>query len=204
MALTTDTCAAVLLAGGQSSRMGTCKALLTLQGETMVSRLCRQLESFQERILSANDPALSQGLPLKVVADVYRDCGPLGGLHAVLSATDREAVFCVPCDLPNFTADLPRLMLAAFPAGADAMICRDSQGDFHPLCGIYTRRLLPLVQAQLDAGERRMMALLRQVNCVYFDTTDKLPDDVFFNMNTQADLRRFQAQVLPETAKKEA
>lgn len=187
MTLTSKTCGAVLLAGGQSRRMGSCKALLMVQGETMLSRLCRQLEDFDEKLLSANDPALVQGLPLTLVPDFYRGAGPLGGLHAALAATEKEAVFCVPCDLPNVTKELPRLLLEHFPEEADVMVCRDGNGRIHPLCGIYRKRVLPVIRAQLEADERRMRMLLEKVKCAYLDTAEYLPDDTFYNMNTHED-----------------
>lgn len=185
MALSPKTCGAVLLAGGQSRRMGTCKALLMVGGETMLSRLARQLEDFDERLLSANDPLLAQGLPLKLIPDVFRGAGPLGGLHAALSVTEKEALFCMPCDLPYVTRKLPRLLLENFPEDADVLVCRDSAGRVHPLCGIYRKRVLPALRAQLDSGDRRVMALLEQVRCVYLDTAGLLPDYTFYNMNTQ-------------------
>ena len=80
MMLSQECCGVVILAGGRSRRMGTCKALLTIEGETMLSRLTRQLDDFQEKLLSTNTPALAEGLPLKPVPDIYPGAGPLAGL----------------------------------------------------------------------------------------------------------------------------
>ena len=82
MMLSRECCGVVILAGGRSRRMGTCKALLTIEGETMLSRLTRQLDDFQEKLLSTNTPALAEGLPLTPVPDFYPGAGPLAGLHA--------------------------------------------------------------------------------------------------------------------------
>lgn len=51
---------AVILAGGQSRRMGRCKALLTVDGQTLLARTAQQLTAFSELLLSANDPALAR------------------------------------------------------------------------------------------------------------------------------------------------
>ncbi len=184
MPWTTKTCGAVILAGGASRRMGTCKALLKIGGETLLARLARQLATFEERLLSANDPALGEGLPLRRVADQYPGAGPLAGLQAALSAAEKEALFCLPCDLPCYSPQLAQLLLERFPAGARAMICRDSTGRVHPLCGIYTKGVLPALNALLESGERRVMALVQAVDAAVLDTGGLLPDQVFFNMNT--------------------
>lgn len=189
MSLALSQCGAVLLAGGHSRRMGVCKARLVLDGQTMLERTLAQLRAFSEVFLSANDPALARGLAVTTVPDVFPDCGPLAGLHAALSRTTKQALFCVPCDLPYFTAALPRLLLEAMPDDAQALLCRDSTGRIHPLCGIYRKTCLPHFEAQLHAGNRRVLAALDTLTWHCFDTAAHLPDTVFLNMNTPVDYR---------------
>ena len=184
MALKIERCGAVILAGGHAKRMGRCKALLEIQGETMLSRLTRQLSPFSELLLSANDPALARGLPVRYVPDIYVDAGPAGGLHATLSASSRGALFCVPCDMPNFDPALIDVLLAGFTPEADAIICRDGTGRLHPLCGIYSKRALPVLHEYLECREYRMTAIAKGLRCIILDTGSILPDSVFFNMNT--------------------
>ena len=180
---------AVLLAGGKSLRMGQCKALLKVEGETLLRRTVRVLTGFEELWLSTNDPALAKGLPVRLVADNYPGCGPLAGLEAALSATEQEALVCVSCDLPYLTESVPRLLLEML-GEADAAVCMDSAGRVHPLCGIYRRSTLPVIRRLLESGERRMMTFLRQIDCVYVRTEGLLPDEVFCNWNTPEDVKR--------------
>lgn len=194
MPLSVDSCGAVILAGGRSSRMGCCKALLHLEGESMISRLSRQLALFDEQLLSANDPNLARGLRARLVQDQYRNAGPMGGLHAALAISAKEALFCVPCDLPAFDPRLPRCMLDAYPRGAEAFICVDSAGRLHPLCGIYTKSALPALERQLTHGQYRMTAFLQQLHYARFPASEIFPDNVFFNMNTPEDYRRIAAE----------
>ena len=65
MPLTKDCCTPVILAGGASRRMGTCKALLKINGETMLSRILRQLSEFDRVLLSTGDPTLGEGLSVE-------------------------------------------------------------------------------------------------------------------------------------------
>lgn len=186
--LSRERCGALILAGGRSRRMGTCKALLTIEGETMLARLTRQLGGFQEKLLSTNPPALAEGLPLTPVPDLYPDAGPLAGLHAALSASRSGMLFCVPCDMPNFNPALPGLLLERYN-GEDALVCRDGTGRLYPLCGFYAKTALPALEAQLRQGQYRAAALLDRLSCTVADMGGMVPDSVFFNMNTLEEFR---------------
>ena len=182
---------AVILAGGRSRRMGQCKAELVLGGETLLARTVRQLADFPELWLSANDPELAEGFPVLLAADRYPDAGPLAGIEAALSATDTDALVCFPCDLPNLTAELPRLLAERFSPELDALVLADSTGRLHPLCGVYHRRALAAIRRQLEQGQRRVLDLLPHLR--WASLSGEIPDRVLYNLNTPEDLLRLQA-----------
>ena len=183
MSISASRCDAVILAGGNSRRMGCCKALLKIGGTSVLERTWGQLSDFDEVLLSANDLSLGDGLPLRCVPDLWPGCGPLAGLHAALSATEKDALFCVPCDLPNFTGQVARLLLEHIPPEIQAVVCRDGTGKVHPLCGIYRRESLPVLEECLREGQYRVMRFLEMLSWQTFDTAAFLPDNVFLNMN---------------------
>ena len=191
MAISPERCGAVILCGGQSRRMGRCKARLMVDGEPVLHRLAGELSFFEERLLSANDAALGADLlSWTVVEDRFPGLGPGAGLHAALLAAKKEALLCVSCDLPAFSEQAARCLLARFPRDCDAMVCRDGAGRLHPLCGIYTKEMLLALERRLSAGRCRMTELLQDAPTAVLDTAQLLPDSVFFNMNTPADYRR--------------
>ena len=181
---------AVILAGGQSRRMGRCKALLTVDGQTLLARTAQQLTAFSELLLSANDPALARQVPARLVRDNYPNGGPLAGLEAALTVSRHEALVCVPCDLPHLTAEVPRALAARLPPEADAMVFVDRTGRVHPLCGVYRRRILPVLRRQLERRALRVTELLECVQSVYLPADGLVPDEVFHNLNTPEDLRK--------------
>lgn len=192
MSITTDSCGAVILAGGLSRRMGRCKATLPLGGQSMLLRTRAQLTDFDSVLLSCNDAQLSCGF--EAVPDRMPGCGPLAGIHAALSATEKEALFTVPCDLPNFSRELPALLMDELDEETDVLICRDGEGNLHPLCGIYRRRILPQLEQCLQEGQFRVMNFVHRVHWKCIDTGGRLPDRIFFNMNTPEDYRAAAAQ----------
>ena len=185
MAISTDSCGAVILAGGMSQRMGRCKALLPIEGKTMLLRTLDRLSDFDSTLISCNDPLPDVGVP--TVSDHYKGSGPLAGIHAALMATTKEALLVVPCDLPNFSRELVRILLAEMDDDTDVMIVRDSTGGLHPLCGIYRKRTRPVIEDCLNHGQRKILNFIHQVSWRYLDIDGKISDRVLFNMNTPQD-----------------
>jgi len=150
----------VVLCGGKSSRMGTQKALLTINGETFLHRTLTQLQDFEEILISANDPALASLCAYPVIPDRYPGCGPMGGLHAALSTCRSGALLAVACDMPCFTAALVRLLLSHWCEDADAVIAMTPDGRYHPLCAIYRKSLAPIFEDHLRSGKCKLLTAL--------------------------------------------
>lgn len=187
MSISFTSCGAVILAGGQSRRMGQCKAMLDLGGMTLLDRLAAQLADFDELMISANNEAIEKLGRGRVVRDIFPGLGPLAGLHAALSHTEKAYVFCIPCDMPCFTSELAAAMLDAFPRDGLAMVCEDGTGRIHPLCGIYSKKLLSVMERRLCQEQLRMMEFLKEAQAAYFQTAGRFPDTTFLNVNTPED-----------------
>lgn len=187
MAIDLTQCDAVILAGGKSRRMGTCKALLPWQGKPLIAYIAGELTSFETVWVSANDPAIAAVAGLPCVQDIYPDAGPLAGLHAALHATQKEYLLCVPCDLPNFCWELVPELLKNFPEKGQGILCRDSTGRLHPLCGIFHRSILEALTGQLESKIYRVLSLMEQISYKVLDTASLFPDSIFDNMNTIQD-----------------
>ena len=114
-----DVCA-VILAGGKSSRMGRDKASLTLGNETFLQRIAAELDAcgFQEKYVSLG---IGEKTEIRIpggwtaVRDRYRNCGPLGGIHAALSACRAEWSLFVSCDTPLYRRELAELLISKVP-----------------------------------------------------------------------------------------
>lgn len=112
MAISLERCGAVILCGGQSRRMGTCKARLTVEGEPVLHRLAGALSFFEERLLSANDAALGAGLSWTVVEDRFPGLAGSGASRCAAGIKERGAAVRVLRSAGFFGAGSP------VPAGA--------------------------------------------------------------------------------------
>ena len=180
---------ALLLAGGAARRMGgRNKALLTLDGRTFLDRLEEALAPFDEKLLSTRDPALAWGGAFRPVCDRRPGQGPLEGLGAALAQCRSDALVVACCDMPLFSGALA-LALRDGLGGRQALVCRDRAGRLHPLCGVYTKRCLPEIDALLSAGERRVRLLLERVDSGEFALAGTpFSDRLLQNINTPEEL----------------
>lgn len=184
-------CGALVLSGGRGSRMGGVeKALLLLNGETILHRLERELAPFREKLLSTNDPALARGTSFRPVPDRQRDRGPLEGIAAGLSAAQSPALLVLPCDMPGYTAALGEWLLARGKEDWPAWVCKAEDG-LHPLCGVYTKAALPVLEQCLDEGIFQVRRALKLLGGRVLDTAGSpFPPEVFANLNTPEDLEQ--------------
>ncbi|MFP5227697.1 MAG: molybdenum cofactor guanylyltransferase [Acidobacteriota bacterium] len=145
-----------VLAGGQSTRMGRDKALLPLEGRTLIEHTVEKLRGLgmQPRICGARADLARFA---EVVPDHFEDAGPLAGIEAALAVSDAELNLFVPVDLPGLPVAFLRWMMArAETSRAVATIPR--YGDrLQPLCAVYSRRLVEGVREALVAGRRKVM-----------------------------------------------
>lgn len=183
---------AVILAGGKSSRMGSNKALLPINGKTNIERIKDSLdEVFSDIILVANDEEMYQFLNIPIVKDNVRDKGPLAGIEAGLLASRSETNLFVACDMPFVSTQLAEVLLANSD-GYDAVVPVIA-GKRHPLFAVYKRTLLDEISDCLQTNQLRIKHLLDRVNVNYL-TEDQLSDAeidkldrFFYNMNNPAE-----------------
>ena len=150
---------AVILAGGNSRRMGTDKALLVLQGRPLIDTIVDRVRLLTDEIwISANDPFKYQFLGLPVIEDVYPGQGPLAGLHSGMRHTGRPLVLLLACDLPRVGERLFRNLVANL-GDYDAVIPRTADGRFHPLCGLYRKTCLTAIEKNLLSGLNKMTGI---------------------------------------------
>jgi molybdopterin-guanine dinucleotide biosynthesis protein A len=179
---------AFILTGGRSSRMGTDKSQLLIDGQTFTARIAETLVKLTGSVTVVGSEA---GSSLPSVPDVYPQWGALGGLHAALSACGREWAIVVACDLPFVTTELFSF-LAEKRLGHDAVVPIQEDGRPQPLAALY--RVEPCLERAtelIEAGRRRPFDLLtavktRRVSFAELTNLDQA-ERFFVNINTPTD-----------------
>ncbi len=180
----------LVLAGGESRRMGRPKAWLEVGNSVLLRYVVERLApAFSEVMVSFAEPEQMQQLvPYRVVFDRKRDAGPLAGLEAGLIGARHEVVFAVGCDMPYVTQPLAELAVAA-ARNCDAAIPRH-EGLYEPLCGAYRKTALPAIVGALDAGRYTAHDVADYLDVTWLEGLDP---DQFQSLNTPADFERFHA-----------
>ena len=155
----------VILAGGKSSRMGSDKALLDLNGKPFIRHIADVFRQFFTTILiSADDDALYSFLDVPVITDIVKNSGPLGGIHSGLKHSHPRDIFIVACDMPFIEPDAVTSLLSICP-GKDVVIF-SVDGQIQPLFGLYRKTCLPLIEEHLGRGQYAVLGCLEKLQTV--------------------------------------
>lgn len=185
-----DTFAAAILAGGMATRFsGIAKGNIKLKNDvTIIQRLINELSRAEcnEIIIVANDssPYISYGI--KVMPDLQKGLGPIGGIETALTyyLNKYAATIFLPCDLPAVTAmEIERLK--GFYLHHHARIVYAKTKITHPLCAIVNNSLAGEVSELIKIGERKISTIWERlvVKAVYFENNQP-----FANLNTWTDM----------------
>ena len=192
---------AIVLAAGQSSRMGRPKALLPLgsDGETFLSAIVRTLHAANVDDLlvvvghDASDirqSLSSLNLPARVIENIDYERGQLSSLQAGLLAADRpgvRGVLVTLVDLPLVAADTVRAVLDAYQRNRSALIVRPVKAGRHGHPVVFDRALFDeLRTADPQVGARPVVHAHRD-RIVEVPISD---EGAFLDIDTPADYER--------------
>ncbi len=183
---------AIVLAGGQSHRMGRDKALIEFQGKPIIAHVLDTLRELSDDVrIVANHSDRFSLFGARVVPDYDPPCGPLGGIAAGLQASQHDRVVVVACDMPFLNPNLLRYLLIL--SGDYEAVVPQTSGEFEPLHAVYQRACYHPIVQRLASGQRRVISFfadvrLRVVPEAEWRTID--PDGrSLMNLNTPDDLR---------------
>src|SRR5258707_11145013 len=155
-----------VLAGGKSSRMGTDKAELSLDGRTLLEHALTTVRAVcgEALIIGSRTRYGSFGPGYE---DIFPDCGPLSGVHSALTHSQTEWNLIIAVDTPFLKPELLRYLIERASAVFDTVVAPKISGIFQPLCAGYLRKFLPNAGGGLKEWEKKQGALVsRQKNFV--------------------------------------
>jgi molybdopterin-guanine dinucleotide biosynthesis protein A len=184
---------AVLLAGGESRRMGKDKATLLFCGRPLWQiqlELLRQLEPVKILISARTDP-IWRPADAEFVADNLPSRGPLSGLAASLAQMRTKHLLALAIDMPFMTQKYLKVLCGQIEPGRGVLPKIDNRAE--PLAAIYPREVDIDFRSALSGADFSLQTLTRRLVEAGKLRTISVPDEAkkfFLNLNNPTDLQR--------------
>ena len=179
---------AIIMAGGDSSRMGADKSMLPIKGRPLIEHIGERLRgTFGQILISTNEVEKLAFLGFEIIPDKTPGQGPLMGIASALEGSANELNFVVSCDIPHIELWFVRRMLSEAKA-VDVVIPTTGDEKYEPLFAVYRKSALEAINEVLDSGRRKISDVFARCNVKYIE----LEAERFVNLNTMAEYEEFQ------------
>ncbi len=183
--------AAVVLAGGASSRMGAPKPFLRLRGQFLIERVLERVEPQVARTYvnprEGDERFYALGRPLAVDALCWRGAGPIAGIAAAMACARADGfryLVTAPCDAPFLPQDLVARLAAPIAAGDARAAIAVSPFGREPMFALWPLDSLSLLKKALDEGHASPRGLLAKLGASEVRFEQKEGFASFANLNT--------------------
>jgi len=188
-----DNTAGIILAGGRSSRFGSNKALADFRGIPLIRQVSDLMDSlFPERLLITQTPEIYRFLGWPTRPDLIPGQGPLGGIHAALTAVSAPRCFIAACDMPFLNPGLISYLCAQAGEEWDVVVPCLDQG-LEPLHAVYRKSALAVIEENLRGGQKKISTCFEQLRVKKVTQAEigKIVPDLitFCNINRHEDLQ---------------
>ena len=173
-----------VLAGGKSSRMGRDKVFLKIGEKTFIEHICEELSCFGELLISCRDPEKFSALGYATVTDERDGFGPLEGIRQLIRHAACDDIFICAVDMPFISKELVEFLWKKKDPGSDciSVVCREKP---EPMCAIYNKRVLPVIESMVEQGKGRVSDLFEKISMQTVRLSDGgFKESVVSNLNT--------------------
>lgn len=181
-------CTAIILAGGDSRRMGRDKAMMPFADKALIQSVITIMQGlFPATILSVREHR--QEIDLPQVCDMQTNGGPLTGLVSTLGRIATPWAFVVACDMPFVSPELVE-QLATYRAQQQAVV-PVVHGYLQPMVAFYSISCIPVMRATLSLGDKSLSGAIRNLDVSYVDEVQMQKSDAelrsFIDLDTPQD-----------------
>lgn len=192
-------------AGGRSSRMGTDKSFVELQGRPLIAHVIDRIGGLGQAstFIVTNTPEPYRALGLPLVADVIPGAGSLGGVYSALMRSLTPYTLVVGCDMPLLNPDLLRFLVAraAEDGGPYDAIVPRFEGVPQGLHALYANTCRATLHHRLLEQKLQIKAFFGAINTRFVDEPEYAHIDPegrsFRNINTPEDLAATEQFLAP-------
>ncbi|RCK77536.1 MAG: Molybdopterin-guanine dinucleotide biosynthesis protein MobA [Ignavibacteriae bacterium] len=188
----------IILAGGKSRRMGEDKALIKILDLTAIEIVYEKLKSlFYEILVITNQPDKFSFLNVKAYEDVYRNIGPLAGIHSGLAHSSNKFNFFISCDMVLMKKEIIEFIVnRKFEKN---IIVPRVYDTLQPLCAVYSKNCISTIESMIEANIRSNqlelnspLRLIEVMDTEIVEITQNQDNyfNPFFSMNDKKDYQK--------------
>lgn len=160
--LVMETLAVFILCGGKSSQMQSEKGLVLFQNKPFIEHIIKAILPISENIKLITNNKEYDYLTYQKIPDIILDKGPLGGIYTALSNSETEFNLILSCDIPLISTELLSELIAKHNQEAQITVFA-SESRMHPLIGIYSKKVIPVIKSAIDNDDLKMTNLIANV-----------------------------------------
>lgn len=172
----------IILAGGESTRMGTDKSILSYKNKAFIQYSIEAIRNLVDEIIIVSNTEKHDIFNLKRVPDLIKESGPLAGIHSGLHHSKTESNIIITCDVPQINQTVLELLIDPKNEAFDIIQLR-SENKNMPLIAMYKKSCNKYLLNALERGERRVSGVLKNLN-VKTITVSKTDEKYLKNINT--------------------
>lgn len=183
---------AIILAGGQSRRMGRDKGLVSLNGKPMIQHVIDKAQSITHQVMIiANQPGY-QNFGDTVYPDLIPDKGPLGGIYTGLHYSQTEYNLVLSCDIPLVPVSFLKSLVNY--RGKNQAYIPVHEKQQQPLCAVYKKEIWVQMKSSIEAGELSVRKFLEKIDTTFIEISnfEIEHENWFANLNTPKDIEEHQ------------
>lgn len=177
----------LILAGGESKRMGKSKALINYHGKAQYLYLFEILSEFCEKVYISCRANQVENFEkeLPTLPDLYENLGPMNGLFSAFEK-EKSAWFVLACDYPLLKKETLKDLIDARNKNKIATVFQNPTNKKpEPLIGIYEKSFFPILKKYHEKGGNSLQKLLLQNDCELLKM--KNPKE-FLNVNSPKEM----------------
>lgn len=157
-----ETISVFILCGGKSSRMQSEKGLVLFQDKPFIEHIIQAILPITDQIKLITATKEYDYLPYQKIPDIILDKGPLGGIYTALTNSETEFNLILSCDIPLISTELLSELISKHNNEAEITVFA-SESRLHPLIGIYSKKVLPVIKSAIDNDQLKMMDLIAAI-----------------------------------------
>lgn len=185
---------AFILCGGKSSRMGTEKGLVNYNNKPFIQLVIDAIVPITTNIFLVTDNQEYTDFNYPLVADIYKNKGPVGGIFSALDRSETENNLILSCDIPKISTNVIKNYLINNISDQKDVIFLSDDKNIYPLIGIYNKSVKPKFSEAISSNRIKLLSLLNELNCQVIKVNPR-DFESLKNINTQDELKILEKEI---------